>query len=195
MNILGIVIALLIVLIGAGIELGIYLHTHGFYRNPLKWSLGSLDFWALGDRVLIEEDEFRSGYECSRCGGKGTIACDNCGGTRERNGKKCAICADTDGYLTCPQCSGKGGLLIAPDTAQRRPTTGKIVSAGHKVLTLKVGQNVMYSNFAGHVVDLARANSTVTLRILHESEILCGMSGHLTLTNLRGKSEIAQFTN
>jgi len=189
-----ILISLLIVLIGVLAELGVYIHEHGLHKfNLTKFNVGSLTFWALGDRVLIEEDPFRSGYECSKCGGLGKIACDNCGGTRTRNGKKCSICADTDGSLTCPECSGKGGLIVTPDIAQRRPTSGTVKSAGRKCKYLKPGDSVLYSNFAGYVVDLNRAGTPVTLRILHETEILAGMEGHLTLTNLKGKSDITSF--
>lgn len=201
MTTLGIIIALLIVLIGGGTELYIYLHQHGFHRTSAKFPVGNLTFWSLGDRVLIEEDEFRSGYECAKCDGEGTIPCDNCGGTSVTpTGKKCGLCiqgadGSATGRITCPTCNGKGGLLVVPEVSQRRPTSGVVVSAGHKCLTLKVGQSVLYSNFAGYVVDLNRTGKPITLRILHENEILCGMEGHLTLTNLRGKSDIAQFNN
>ncbi len=188
------IIGLLIILIGGLVELGIYFHGLGIHRKPLKFGVGSsLKFWALGDRVLIKEDEFRSGYECSGCGGSGRINCDNCSGTQTTTtGKKCGLCAE--GKITCTQCKGKGGLIITPDTAQRRPTSGVIMSVGHKCHSLKVGQSVLYSSFAGYVVDLKTATGeSIVLRILHETEILTGMEGHLTLTNLKGKSDIAQF--
>lgn len=192
----GVFITLIVVILAALAEVYIYIHSNGFHRKLSKYGFGSLNFWALGDRVLIEEDAFKSGYECSKCNGKGSIPCDNCGGTQERNGKKCSICDGTDGTLTCPSCGGKGGLIVVPDTSQRRPTSGTVVSVGAAVKVLKVGQSVLYSSFAGYTVDLKGATGQdVVLRILHESEILSGMEGHLTLTNLRGKSEIAQFQN
>jgi co-chaperonin GroES (HSP10) len=163
-------------------------------QAPSKFPVGTLTFWALGDRVLIEEDQFRSGYECTKCGGSGKTACDNCGGSQvTTTGKKCGLCSD--GSTVCSGCGGKGGLIVTPETSQRRPTSGTVVSAGVKCEYLKEGDSVLFSNFAGFVVDLARAGSPVTLRILHETEILAGMDGHLTLTNLRGKSEIAAFTS
>lgn len=176
-----------------------------------KFEVGPLKFWALGDRVIIEEDLFRSGYECSKCEGRCKVKCPDCEGKGKRTTtvttfvteegkpeqvsveKKCSSCEE--GYITCPQCSGKGGILVTPETSQRRPTSGVVVSAGLSCKTLKVGDSVLFSNFAGYVVDLDRAGSPVTLRILHETEILAGMDGHLTLTNLRGKSEIAAFTS
>ena len=33
--------------------------------RPVVYEIGSLKFWALGDRVIIREDEFKTGYECS----------------------------------------------------------------------------------------------------------------------------------
>ena len=155
------------------------------------YDLGSLKFWALGDRVLIEEDQFRSGYECVDCDGSGKAACGDCGGSGTHGVKKCSHC--DHGTVVCPSCKGKGGLLVAPDISQRRPTTGRIVSIGVDCKTLKVGDSVLYSNFAGYVIDLDRAGRKVSLRILHEPEVLCAMEGQLELRTLRGKSEIAEF--
>lgn len=158
----------------------------------IKFELGALKFWALGDRVLVEEDEFKSGYECTLCNGAGKIACDNCKGEGSLGIKKCGFC-EGSGKIVCPSCSGKGGLIITPDVSQRRPATGRVVSAGHQCKMVKVGDAVLYSNFAGYTVDLQRAGHPICIRILHESEILSGMEGHLTLTNFKGKSDIAQF--
>jgi co-chaperonin GroES (HSP10) len=160
------------------------------------FELGDLKFRALGDRVIIIEDEFKTGYECGHCGGSGKAPCDQCGGhgayLRGKVTLKCSHCVN--GAVRCPECDGKGGLLVAPETAQRRPTTGKVVSAGSACKVLSPGQGVMYSNFAGYVVDLARAGKTVTLRILHETEVLCEMDGQLELRNFKGKTEIAELT-
>jgi co-chaperonin GroES (HSP10) len=142
------------------------------------FELGALKFWALGDRVLIQEDEFKSGYECEGCGGSGR--------SLRIAGARCGTCEGT-GVI-------KGGI-IAPETSQRRPTTGVVISLGEECKTLKVGQSVLYSNFSGYVIDLARAGKPVVLRILHESEVLCAMEGQLEMRTLRGKSEIATFQN
>lgn len=154
------------------------------------YTVGHLKFVALGDRVLIQEDQFRSGYECETCEGTGTLVCSNCTGAGSRNAKKCSFC-DGVGKIRCEACNGRGGLLAVPEVAQRRPTTGLIVSVGDAVRNLRRGESVMYSNFAGFVVNLDRAGLPVVLRILHESEILCGISGQMTLTNVRHKTEIA----
>lgn len=159
------------------------------------FDLGTLKFWALGDRVLIQQDEFKTGYECDTCGGSGKVPCEGCNGSGASVRIKAARCPNCqgEGATTCPACSGKGGLLIAPETAERRPTTGRVVSIGPDVETLNVGDNVLYSNFAGYAVDLVRAGVPIVLRILHESEIMCAMDGHLDLKTLKGKTEIAIF--
>jgi len=156
------------------------------------FALGELKFWALGDRILIQEDEFKSGYECQNCAGAGKHPCIECNGTGSYSLKKCSHCSGT-GKVVCTECQGKGGLLVAPETSQRRPTTGVIVSLGPDCKYLQLGDSVLYSNFAGYVVDLNRAGRPVTLRILHETEILCALEGQLDLRGLRGKSEIATF--
>lgn len=191
---LSFIITIAVVVIAASVDILIHIHNDGWHRSITKFPVGTLNFWALGDRVLVEEDEFRSGYECSVCSGHGKVDCGDCAGIGIKiNNKKCSSCEGT-GKLVCPTCEGKGGLLIAPEISQRRPTSGRVVSCGRRVKYLNVGDSVLFSNFAGYVVDLDRAGSKVTLRVLHEPEILSGMSGHLMLTNLRSKTEIAQYT-
>jgi co-chaperonin GroES (HSP10) len=164
--------------------------------EPNIYEVGALKFWALGDRILIKEDEFRTGYECATCEGKGYVTCTTCAGSKhysiEGHDRTCTACNE-GGQVLCPTCEGKGGLIVAPEISQRRPTTGQIVSCGADVKNLKLGESVLYSNFAGYVVDLDRAGVKVTLRILHETEILCGMEGHLTLKGLKSKQDIAVF--
>ncbi len=195
---LGIIITLTVILLAALVDIYLHYHSHGLlpFRKTSVFTNGPLSFWALGDRVLIQEDEFQSGYECPTCGGSGRSTCDGCGGAGQNSGKKCSNC---DGACTsvCPACHGKGGLLVIPEVDQRRPTSGTIVSAGAKCHHAKVGQSVLFSNFSGYVVDLARAEGqgNVVLRIIHETEILAGMSGQFTLTNLKFKSEISTYSS
>lgn len=123
--------------------------------NVLK--LGALTLEAYGDRIVVIEDEFRSGYECTQCGGKGTLICetcdgsgvefcDNCKGSGESSlvpGAKCTQCEGErtqpcgmcrgSKIETCPGCDGKGGLLVVPEQSVRRPTTGSVVSIGWRV--------------------------------------------------------------
>lgn len=156
------------------------------------YTIGALTFWAKGDRIIIEEDAFKSGYECETCDGSGVTLCLNCDGHGENNGKKCSHC-EGSGQTRCNTCEGKGGFLLVPEVSQRRPTTGRIVSVGSECKECAVGDSVMYSNFSGYVIDLERSGCKVVLRILHESEILCGMSGQFDLRSIRHKSDIATF--
>lgn len=140
-----------------------------------KFVLDVIKFEAFGDRLLIQEDDFKSGYECDVCNGTGR--------------------SPLNPNIRCRSCEGKGGTIIVPDTAQRRPTTGIIVSTGELVKSLKVGQSVLYSSFAGHTIDLDRAGKKVVLRVLHEPEILCKVDGHLELKTTRNMSQLASFQN
>lgn len=162
--------------------------------NPNILDIGPAKFEALGDRVLILEDEFRSGYECTTCSGHGKIKCPNCDGLGEVShggpNMRCHVCEGSKA-ISCPECGGKGGILVVPEVSQRRPTTGSVVSVGPECKSLSPGQGVMYSNFAGYVVDLARAGEPITLRILHETEVLCKVSGHLDLKTFKSKTEVA----
>ncbi len=156
------------------------------------YNAGPVEFAAFGDRLLVVEDEFRSGYECSVCSGKGKVSCAECGGngryTRENRTFKCSTC-EGKAVMTCAACDGKGGILVVPDVSQRRPSTGKVVSVGDKVKYFAAGQDVLYSNFAGHAMDLDRAGMKVVLRILHETEILAQVKGHLELRSVRGQKD------
>lgn len=138
-----------------------------------KFSVGPLKFEAFGDRVLVKQDDFKSGYECQTCGGTGKSPVN-------KNWK-------------CGDCEGKGALLVIPEVSERRPTTGVIVSTGPDCQHLKVGQAVMFSSFAGHKIDLNDAGIPVVMVVLHEPEILTLVEGHLELRAVRHKSELPQF--
>jgi co-chaperonin GroES (HSP10) len=91
--------------------------------------------------------------------------------------------------VTCQECGGKGALLVVPDQSQRRPTTGRVVSVGDKVKHYAVGESALYSNFAGHAMDFPNGNKNAVLRVLHESELLAKVDGHLTLSRVRKQSD------
>src|SRR4249920_266752 len=93
-------------------------------------------FTALGEKVLISLDQFKSGYECKTCKGVGYIA--------EKIGRY-------DKRATCPDCEGKsvreGGIII-PDTAKMLANSGVVVSMGviarAKCYEYKLGDRVLF---------------------------------------------------
>jgi co-chaperonin GroES (HSP10) len=166
-------------------------------RDPNMYFAGELGMEALLDRVLVIEDEFRSGYECMHCHEKGTLKCDQCEGTGKHRAIEHAKCSECNGAgkLQCPQCKGKGMLLEIPDAAKRRPTSGQIVSLGSEVKNVSMGDFVVFPNFCGEVYDLSGIDSggveqTVVLRIIKEREIICRITGHLKLRRVSHKSEV-----
>jgi co-chaperonin GroES (HSP10) len=153
--------------------------------------LGELTLEAHADRIVVVEDEFRSGYECATCGGTGNIKCADCtDGTSAVNPLiKCKSCAGTT-WILCADCGGKGALLVIPEQSARRPTTGTIVSVGPDVTRLTRGQSVIYPSFCGHVfdlnaVDLSGTEIQVCIRIMRESEVIAKVSGHLDLRRVQ----------
>ena len=159
--------------------------------------LGKLQIVASGDRVIILEDEFRSGYECLRCLGKQIVECDQCRGSGQSTINNTLRCSQCEGKkrVACPDCQGKGvekGGLIVPEQSVRRPTTGKIVSVGPRVTEFSVGESVIYPDFVGHVHDLGTGQFDVAgkeimavVRTIRESEILSHIEGHLELRRVR----------
>ena len=164
------------------------------YTESIWFEVGEVGFAAAGDRLVIEEDQFRSGYECKRCGGSGRVVCQDCfKGFSKLNGQvKCKTCRGETTHI-CPECDGKGGLLIVAEVSQRRPTTGIVRSAGEGCKVYKVGDAVLFSNFAGFAIDLNRAGIPVCLRILHETEVLTKVRGHLELRAISSQREVTSI--
>jgi co-chaperonin GroES (HSP10) len=154
-----------------------------------RFAVGVVSFEALGDRVIVEEDPFVSGYECRDCGGRGWNTCGECNEGKSRINPEitCKSCEGTT-RLTCATCGGRGGLLVVPQKSERRPTTGKLVTIGDEVnlwykfwlRKYRLQDRVMYGSFSGHVVDLDNKGEKVILRVMHRSEILCRVTGHLS---------------
>lgn len=142
---------------------------------------GKLAMEAMGGYMIVVEDKFKTGYECDDCGGKGHKGepCLNCGGTgRYEDGENCSSCGSTmyhqkiyTGYIPCTACSGMGTKkgLIAPQTAERRATTGIVKSVGPDCITFKPGDHVLWTTYAGHALDYKQVG---VVRVLAEKEIL-----------------------
>lgn len=117
-------------------------------------------FEALGEKILISIDVFKSGYECKVCGGTGRLKheceCVTCG----HPGKKYSTeqiedirkdlgdsVADARAVMVCPECGGepasaardeecaachgRGAMLVLPEASKNLPTTGVVVSMGN----------------------------------------------------------------
>jgi|SRR5580765_234803 len=152
--------------------------------NPNEWAIINETecFRAIGHRIMVLEDEFRSGYECKACDGSGhtNIKCKHCKGTGLHKGKEeNGSCPDCEvgtsdgrkslGYELCSVCNGRSGLIVVPDSSKRRPLTGRIVSAGRDVTEFKVGDRVMYTNFTGTDFDL---KGGVRIRVMLDHDVM-----------------------
>lgn len=175
--------------------------------------IGPTSFEALGDRVLVLVDQFKSGYECEICGGKQKVKCMDCvaGRSAINPNMLCKTCHGTT-EMVCPDCEGKGvekGGIVVPDSSQNRPESGTIVSIGEDVgrpvrrifgvrvqatderkQILKLGDKVLFGRFAGNSIDLETVTKDkIFLRILNESEVLCRLQGQLELRRLKKSSK------
>jgi chaperonin GroES len=136
------------------------------------------------DCVLILEDKFKTGLECKTCEGSRTtnedcLACEGLG-VEKHIGTRCRVCDGLKKRL-CPDCKGRGGLIIAPEESERRPSSGKVVSIGSKVDSVKLGERVFYSNYTGTAVNFKQKG---VLRIMHQDEILGFLHGEDSIGDL-----------
>jgi len=145
---------------------------------------------ALDDQIIIEEDKFKSGYECTMCDGESYLdeTCDFCKGAGKENvgtteERMCRMCCPPSlletlstkpGKKLCPTCKGQGSLIIAPQMSMRRPTSGVVKSIGPAVKTIKVGDRALYSMFAGTAINFKQKG---TIRIMHEHEVMSRLHG------------------
>lgn len=167
--------------------------------NLLK--MGGLSLEAHADRLIVVRDEFRSGYECATCTGRGVVACENCKGTGVSVVAANARCSRCKGGKTviCPECEGKqvmeGGIVV-PDSSKREVTTGTIVSVGPEVTKFKRGDSILFTSFTGHELDLNAyeldgTEVKVAIVIMRESEPLAKVSGHLELRRVKRSAAVA----
>jgi len=178
--------------------------------------VGNTGFEAADDRLIVLQDEHRSGLECPQCGDKehrilrggldgqteSVVDCDNCNGLGKypKNGLeiRCTHC-DGTGKIACPKCDGKGSpTIVLGEKEKDRPTTGYVVSVGENIRNFKLGDHLCYPSFAGHAFDLTGLDSegkTVkrTLVIHIERDILAKVHGTLEKRNV--KASMALHTN
>jgi len=152
--------------------------------DPNEWAIikESEALRAIGDRVLILEDEFRSGFECKTCLGKGhsDIKCKYCKGTGRYKGQDEGFaCPDCEvgtsdgrksfGYELCSACKGLQASIIVPDNSKRPSLTGRVISIGKDVTEFSVNDRVMYTNYTGTDFII----NGVRLRIMKQNDVLC----------------------
>lgn len=152
--------------------------------DPSQWAVirETEALRAIGHRILVLEDEFKSGYECRACSGTGHTnnVCKWCHGTKMWKGKPdhgpCPDCevGTSDGrkslgFEICPECKGRTGTIIIPDSAKRRPLTGKVLSVGAEVTEFKVGTRVMYTNYTGTDFEILGG---IKLRIMLDHDVM-----------------------
>lgn len=180
----------------------------------INLGISSVGLSCIGDQIIVLEDKFRTGYECSKCDGECYLdeKCEFCNGTGKENyGTEqetiCRMCCPRNlmdsfgvipGKKICDRCGGKGSVIIAAPISQQKPSSGLIVSTGPdvlpdcRVINNITGQRWSYPMKIGDRVLYSRfAGSAIELkqkaviRVLHAHEVLC---------KLYGKAKIGDFT-
>lgn len=160
------------------------------YNNILEITNLGIGIEAIGDKIVVLMDSFRSGYECTGCKGVGKVKneirckCDPpdwnadtnlTPGTRNRFGEPCLECMGNYKQKrkfevqTCPTCKGKGSTIIIPDSAKSLPTTGIVISCGPDVTKIKLHSRIVATPHSGIYIPM---KGNVPVKIYHEYEPL-----------------------
>ncbi len=160
------------------------------FDNVLELTDLGIGIEALGDKIVVLLDSYRSGYECTKCKGIGKLRqfsrckCDPVDwyeethlprGERNRFGELCELCGGDymskrlDLVVECPQCKGKGATLIIPQSAQSLPTTGVVVSVGPLATKIKKHCRIVASPYAGTYIPM---KGNIPVKIYHQHEPL-----------------------
>lgn len=128
-------------------------------------------FEALGKKIIVSIDIFKSGYECRTCKGKKRIeskcSCEanahpgmrygpeelktieeNLGEeiARNRAAMPCNECGGDYVLMrkteTCSACKGLGAVLVLPETSKNLPTSGVVISIGKQVNKDKISYKI-----------------------------------------------------
>lgn len=177
--------------------------------------VGATGFEARGERVIIREDDHKSGYECLRCMDKqhrtmngrevSIVVCDECHGDGQRpkagNANLLVKCSNCEGLgvLPCPDCGGKGtstGIVI-PDSQKGEPMTGTVVSVGNpQKCVYRLGDRVLFPSYAGNRSTItAKEKATdrkekVRLRFIDEGDIKAQLYGELEMRSFDGSQAL-----
>jgi co-chaperonin GroES (HSP10) len=172
--------------------------------------VGATGFEARGERVIIREDEHRSGYECLKCMDKehhtiegkevSVLTCEECKGSGKRpkagNAELTVKCSDCEGrgFIPCPECKGKGtstGIII-PDNQKSEPMTGEVVSVGPDAKSYHLGDRVMFPSYAGNRSTLTATEKKtgrkeeVRVRIIQDGDVIAQLYGELEMRSFKG---------
>src|SRR5271167_3021653 len=85
---------------------------------------------AVGSKILVIVDTFKSGYECRECKGVGHRIGLVPQRTTEMLGPNLPTMQMVETKITCESCNGKGTLLHLSDESKSLPCTGVVASLG-----------------------------------------------------------------
>jgi co-chaperonin GroES (HSP10) len=160
-------------------------------------------FEALGKKIIVSIDVFRSGYECKICKGKGKIdircVCEDhrpgykysllelkeFEGSEIYTAREMMYCPQCLGHpenkrrtISCEPCKGHGTLIEIPDTSKNLPTTGVVVSIGAGVklekIKYKVGDRVIFGPYAGSMIP---TKAGLMFKVLDWNQVWCRIEG------------------
>lgn len=148
-------------------------------KNVILIVEGKIAVEAVEDKIVIQLDPFKSGYECKSCNGTGIgLPCVECSGTgKNRHGSPCKVCEGDPKKFegkTCVACKGQGTSIVIPETAKSLPTSGRIVSAGPECKKRIIGERVLFGAHTGYFLPF---KGNIKLRIMREHEIMCLIHG------------------
>lgn len=162
-------------------------------------------FEAIGEKILVSIDVFKSGYECKFCKGTKTVqkicSCEAFGhaglkydeeeieeirkslGDEVANARAALLCPDCNGHFeeqrsteTCPECKGIGHMIILPDESKKLPTTGVVVSMG-EACSKKRFKIGDRILFGPYAGNMIPTKAGLMFKILDENQAWCRIEG------------------
>ena len=145
---------------------------------------------AIEDKIIVLIDQYKSGYECSTCQGKGEIT------------EVSRVVEGATKITECPECHGKKVIIHIPEISKSLPTSGVVISLGENCKALQYEDKYVYDFdnrmdiktslpkfpnakirlgarvvFGPHVGSFIPFKGNIRLKIMREHEPLCIMYG------------------
>lgn len=132
---------------------------------------------AIEDKILVKMDAYKSGYECKKCGGSGQVK---------------GPYKDSE-WESCPECKGKGGIIIIPNSSKVLPTSGVVISLGENTKAARYARAIAHPTTAKAEDLLLQPRISLGTRVIFSPGVgtLIPFKGNIILKAMREHEPLA----